>query len=82
LPARARWSVDRCARDSASFGFFSLDAVAAMAVGVDADKAVDTLGACLIKRQLSGGFHEWRWFVERGTTKNRSEISNRPDRRD
>ena len=29
----------------ASFvGFFSLDAVAAMAVGVDADQAVDTLG--------------------------------------
>src|SRR5713226_1112215 len=34
-----------------------------------------------IKRQLSGEFHEGRWFVERGKTKNRSEISNRPDRR-
>ena len=32
-------------RPFASFvGFFSLDAVAAMAVGVDADQAVDTLG--------------------------------------
>ena len=31
---------------------------------------------------MSGEFHEGRWFVERGKTKNRSEISNRPDRRD
>src|SRR5258708_28129752 len=35
-----------------------------------------------IKTQLSGEFHEGRWFVERGKTKHRSEISNRPDRRD
>src|SRR5947207_11615072 len=34
------------------------------------------------QRQLSGDFHEGRWFVERGKTKHRSEISSRPDRRD
>jgi hypothetical protein len=33
-------------------------------------------GTCRMKRQLSGGFHEGRWFVERGRTKNRSELSN------
>lgn len=41
-----------------------------------------TPSAIPLKRQLSGECHEGRWFVERGTTKNRSEISNRPDRRD
>jgi len=42
-------------RAFASFvGFFSLNAVAAMAVGVDADQAVDTLGDLLDEKAIVG----------------------------
>jgi len=54
-PERSRTSVSaRVSR--ASFGFFSLDAVAAMAVGVDADNAVDTFGDLPDQKAIVGRF--------------------------